>query len=55
MSNRRTIAVRRSLAFGLDWLVVVLWGGVVFGAVTIATHGTCLRRRVLGRRKPSAC
>lgn len=40
MSNRRTIAVRRSLAFGLDWLVVVLWGGVVFGAVTIATHGS---------------
>lgn len=39
MSNRRTIAVRRSLAFGLDWLVVVLWGGMVFGAVTIATHG----------------
>ncbi|MBI1383234.1 MAG: hypothetical protein GC161_19405 [Planctomycetaceae bacterium] len=39
MSNHRTIAVRRSLAFVLDWFVVVLWGGVVFGAVTIVTHG----------------
>jgi hypothetical protein len=32
MTNTRTIAVRRSLAFALDWLVVVLWGGMLFGA-----------------------
>jgi hypothetical protein len=31
--------VRRLSAFAVDWLVVVLWGGVVFGAVMIATHG----------------
>lgn len=39
MKNKRTIAVRRSLAFALDWLVVVLWGGMLFGAVMIATNG----------------
>lgn len=40
MTNNRIIAVRRSLAFALDWLVVVLWGGLLFGAVLIATNGT---------------
>jgi RDD family len=39
VTNTRTIAVRRSLAFALDWLVVVLWGGILFGAVMIATNG----------------
>jgi RDD family len=39
MTNKRAIAVRRSLAFALDWLVVVLWGGMLFGAVMIATNG----------------
>ena len=39
MKEARTIAVRRSLAFALDWLVVVLWGGMLFGAVMIATNG----------------
>ena len=39
MKRERTLAVRRSLAFALDWLVVALWGGLLFGAVMIATHG----------------
>jgi uncharacterized RDD family membrane protein YckC len=39
MTNKRTIAVRRSLAFALDWLVVVLWGGMLFGGVMIAANG----------------
>jgi uncharacterized RDD family membrane protein YckC len=39
MTNTRTIAVRRSLAFALDWMVVVLWGGMLLGGVMIATNG----------------
>jgi uncharacterized RDD family membrane protein YckC len=33
------IAGRRLLAFAVDWLVVALWGGVLFGAVMMATSG----------------
>jgi hypothetical protein len=32
MKKERAIAVRRLLAFAVDWLVVVLWGGMLFGA-----------------------
>jgi hypothetical protein len=39
MTNKRSVAVRRALAFALDWLVVVLWGGMLFGGVMIATNG----------------
>lgn len=39
MTNKQTIAVRRSLAFALDWLVVVLWGCMLFGGVMIAASG----------------
>jgi hypothetical protein len=39
MKKEQTIGVRRSLAFALDWLVMVLWGGMLFGAVMIATNG----------------
>lgn len=39
MHSARAIAVRRLAAFALDWLVAVLWGGVVFAAVMIATGG----------------
>ncbi len=39
MTNERAVAVRRLLAFAIDWLIVVLWGGVLFGAVMIATGG----------------
>lgn len=39
MMKERAIAVRRLFAFAVDWLVVLLWGGVLFGAVMIATSG----------------
>ncbi len=39
MKNERAVAVRRLLAFAMDWLIVVLWGGLLFGAVMIATSG----------------
>jgi uncharacterized RDD family membrane protein YckC len=39
METERAIALRRLFAFAIDWLVVVLWGGVVFGAVMLATGG----------------
>ena len=39
MKKERAIAIRRVLAFAMDWLVVALWGGVLFGAVMIATNG----------------
>ena len=37
--NERVIAVRRLFAFAVDWLVVAAWGGVLFGAVMLATGG----------------
>ena len=40
MRNERAIAVRRLLAFAMDWVVVALWGGALFGAVMIATDGS---------------
>ena len=39
MKTEQTIAVRRLFAFAVDWLFVVLWGGVLFGAVMVATSG----------------
>jgi uncharacterized RDD family membrane protein YckC len=39
MKEERAVAVRRLLAFAVDWLVLVLWGGVIFGAIMIATGG----------------
>jgi uncharacterized RDD family membrane protein YckC len=39
MKKERAIAVRRLLAFAVDWLVVVLWGGMLFGVVMLATNG----------------
>jgi len=39
MMKERAIAVRRLFAFAVDWLVMLLWGGVLFGAVMIATSG----------------
>jgi uncharacterized RDD family membrane protein YckC len=39
MTRDQALAVRRLLAFGVDWVVVVLWGGVLFGAVMLATNG----------------
>ena len=37
--GQRAITVRRLVAFAMDWLVVVLWAGVVFGTVMMATSG----------------
>lgn len=39
MKRERAIVVRRLLAFAMDWLVVVLWGSLLFGVVMIATGG----------------
>src|SRR5262245_34833135 len=43
MKEERAVAVRRLLAFAMDWFVVVLWGGVVFGAVMMVTGGKPLQ------------
>jgi uncharacterized RDD family membrane protein YckC len=39
MRRESGVAIRRLLAFAMDWLVVVLWGGVLLGAVMVATGG----------------
>lgn len=39
MKEERAVAVRRLLAFVVDWFVIFLWGGVIFGAMMIATGG----------------
>ncbi|MBI1381654.1 MAG: hypothetical protein GC161_11280 [Planctomycetaceae bacterium] len=39
MNNERKIAIRRLLAFALDWFVIALWGGLLFGVVMLATGG----------------
>ncbi len=33
------IGVRRLVAFGVDWLVIALWGGALFGAVMVLSGG----------------
>lgn len=35
----KSIALRRLLAFGVDWLVIALWAGLLFAAVMIAFSG----------------
>jgi uncharacterized RDD family membrane protein YckC len=40
MKQERAVAVRRLLAFAVDWFVIILWSGVLFGATMIATGGT---------------
>lgn len=35
----RSIAIRRFLAFGVDWLVIALWAGLLFAAVMIIFSG----------------
>lgn len=39
MKRERTVTVRRVLAFSMDWLVVALWGSLLFGVVMIAADG----------------
>ena len=36
-------ALRRVLAFSVDWLVIVLWGGALFGAEMLVTGGAPIR------------
>jgi uncharacterized RDD family membrane protein YckC len=36
---QKHIAFRRYLAFGIDWLVIVVWAGVVFGIVMLSFSG----------------
>jgi uncharacterized RDD family membrane protein YckC len=38
LSNKH-IAFRRYLAFGIDWLVIVIWAGVLFGIVMLSYSG----------------
>jgi uncharacterized RDD family membrane protein YckC len=39
MTHERILAVRRVLAFGLDWCVIAAWAGVLLGAVMLAAQG----------------
>ena len=39
MNEARSRAIRRLAAFAIDWLMLALWGGVLFGAVMLATDG----------------
>ncbi len=39
MTHERILAVRRVLAFGVDWCVIAAWGGLLFGSVMLATQG----------------
>ena len=37
--RERAVALRRLVAFAIDWLVVILWSAVLFGTMMIATNG----------------
>lgn len=39
ISSQKKIAFRRFLAFGIDWLVIVIWAGVLFGVVMLSYSG----------------
>ena len=39
MNEARSCAIRRLAAFAIDWLMLALWGGMLFGAVMLATDG----------------
>ena len=39
MINARANAFRRLLAFAIDWLIFLLWAGLIFGIVMLATGG----------------
>jgi len=39
ISAKKQIAIRRFLAFGIDWLVIVVWAGVLFGIVMLSFSG----------------
>lgn len=39
MSSNHAISLRRLMAFAIDWLVLVLWGGALFGVVALVANG----------------
>lgn len=39
LTLQKNIAFRRLLAFGIDWLVIVVWASVVFGIVMLSYSG----------------
>lgn len=38
-TGQKQIALRRFLAFGIDWLVIVIWGSILFGIVMLIFSG----------------
>ena len=40
MTREHALFVRRLMAFAIDWLVLVVWGGALFGVVMLATKGS---------------
>ncbi len=39
MDEAKSGAIRRLAAFAIDWLIIALWMGVLFGSVMLATDG----------------
>ena len=39
MASKNKIAIRRFLAFGIDWLVIAIWAGTIFGIVMLSFSG----------------
>lgn len=39
MSRNRAVAVRRIMAFGVDWLIILVWAGLLFGMVVAVSSG----------------
>lgn len=39
MASKNKIAIRRFLAFGIDWLIIAIWAGILFGIVMLGFSG----------------
>lgn len=39
MLKNQSIAIRRIIAFMVDWLVILVWGGILFGIAMVVTDG----------------
>ena len=39
ITHQKQIAFRLFLAFGIDWLLIMVWAGVVFGMVMLSYSG----------------
>lgn len=37
--SKNKVAIRRFLAFGIDWLVMAVWAGIIFGIVMLGFSG----------------